>query len=159
MAALSPYSKSTNSHLEDHCCETSEANIHASSKDDCCETSEAKIHASGSGRDLLTGLKGSDVFSYDNLNDSHPSISRRDRIKNFNSSEDFIDLRAMDADHSRDGVQSFTWIGDRSFAPSSPGQLRYHHGVVSADLNGDSRADFAISLVQSPLLSSNNFLL
>ena len=176
LTALAPYSKSTTSGHVDHCCETSQAHIHTSvsGEDLCCETSDAKIHTSSSctdllshtkihtsdsGRDLLTGLKGSDAFTYDNMNDSPSSISRRDRIKNFNSSEDLIDLRALDADVSRDGHQSFTWIGDKSFTQSSPGQLRYHHGVVSADMNGDSRADFAISLIGSPILSSDNFLL
>jgi hypothetical protein len=176
LTALAPYSKSTPSGHVDHCCDTSQAHIHTSvsGDDHCCETSDAKIHTSASGtdllshakihtsysgRDLLTGLEGSDVFSYDNMNDSPSSISQRDIIKNFNSSEDIIDLRALDADISRDGDQSFTWIGDQSFAPSTPGQLRYHHGVVSADMNGDSRADFAIRLIGSPILSSDNFLL
>ena len=70
-----------------------------------------------------------------------------------------INLRSLDADSTREGLQAFTWIGDQSFTPSTPGQLRYRNGVVSADLNGDLRADFALEVLGSPALTAANFLL
>ena len=70
-----------------------------------------------------------------------------------------INLRGLDADSTREGLQAFTWIGDQSFTPSTPGQLRYRNGIITADLNGDSRADFALQLLGSPALTAENFLL
>jgi len=151
---LSNHSANTSSHLEDHCEETS----HQS--EDCChEITNAGVQESTSGRDFLTGLDGKDVFCYDSVFDSRFKRSDRDRIKNFDSSKDMINLRSLDADSTREGLQAFTWIGDQSFTPSTPGQLRYRNGVISADLNGDLRADFALEVLGSPALTAANFLL
>jgi len=108
---------------------------------------------------LLTGFDGQDVFRYDSSTDSRFQLAGRDRILNFSSSEDLIDLSAMDANLNQEGLQSFSWIGDAAFSPSSPGQLRYQGGIVSADLNGDGRADLTVGLVGAPVLSASNFVL
>ena len=125
----------------------------------CCEPSAAHSQNSIARADWLTGLDGQDVFRYDSLTDSRFQLAGRDRIKNFNSTEDLIDLSAMDANLNQEGLQSFSWIGDAAFSLSSPGQLRYQGGVVSADLNGDGLADLRIGLVGAPVLSASHFVL
>ncbi len=164
LAAIAPYAGSISPHSQDHCCDPSVTPVDSTCphpEDHCCETHDAKTQHSASGGDWLTGHDGKDVFCYDSLNDSRYKISLRDRISNFNSSEDLIDLHTLDANSRRPGLQGFTWLGDTSSGHSSlvlPGQLRYHDGVLSADLNGDSQPDFAISLIGSPVLTAKNFI-
>jgi hypothetical protein len=125
----------------------------------CCEPSASNRQNLTARADLLTGFDGQDVFRYDSSTDSRFQLAGRDRILNFSSSEDLIDLSAMDANLNQEGLQSFSWIGDAAFSPSSPGQLRYQGGIVSADLNGDGRADLTVGLVGAPVLSASNFVL
>ena len=165
MADIAPYAKSTSPHLSDHSADTSShledhcENTSHQSEDCCHEITDANVQESASGADFLTGLDGKDVFCYDSISDTRFKRSDRDRIKNFDGSEDVINLRGLDADSTREGLQAFTWIGDQSFTPSTPGQLRYRNGIITADLNGDSRADFALQLLGSPALTAENFLL
>ena len=46
---------------------------------------------------------------------------------------------------SLSGDQAFTFIGNNKFSGKS-GELRFASGVLSADVNGDKTADFAIAL-------------
>ena len=175
--AIAPYAGSNTPHSEGHCSgspvgsNTPHSEEHCggllATHDDvtclhpdehCCETHDANIQYSGSGRDWLTGLEGKDIFYYSSWDDSRYDKSRRDTINDFDSNEDLVDLHSIDANSRRPGLQGFTWIGDTSFVGSAPGQLRYHDGLLSADLNGDRRLDFAIDFAGSPILTVDNFI-
>lgn len=112
----------------------------------------------GFGRDILTGGSGEDMFRFDSIDDSPPASSQRDVIEDFGNGADLIDLRRIDADETQPGNQAFDFIGSAPFSDVA-GQLRYVPGMVSGDTDGDGRADFAIKLDGSPILSASDFLL
>ncbi len=89
-----------------------------------------------SGRDQLTGGEGRDTFVFVSAYDSRASGS--DRITDFVSGVDRIDLGAVDANTSLAGDQAFAWGG------TGQGHLALSNGVLAADLNGDGRVDFAL---------------
>ncbi len=93
----------------------------------------------GDGRDLLTGGTGSDIFVLESASDSLRGAGR-DRINDFQSGVDKIDLSAMGP---------FNFIGTGAFSGSA-GEVRYtSNGIVTfieGDLNGDNIADFQIEL-------------
>jgi hypothetical protein len=82
-------------------------------------------------------------------------------IADFHSGQDRIDLRGIDANATRKGNQAFTWAGaDGPFLhpkesaaflkagfTGQAGQLRYAHGLLMGDTDGDGRADFQIKIV------------
>ena len=109
----------------------------------------------GSAADLLTGGYGSDVFRYASPADSRVS-SGVDLITDFRSSEnDKIDLRLIDG-----GSGSF--IGSSAFnGIAGEVNSRVHGGntFVSADLNGDARADFTVELRGVHALHGSDFQL
>jgi serralysin len=98
----------------------------------------------GVGADVLTGGSGSDIFLFGELGFD-------DRITDFVSGTDKIDLTLIDANANVAGNQAFAWIGNAAFSNVS-GQLRYDNGVLSGDVNGDGRADFTINLTGAPLI-------
>lgn len=106
----------------------------------------------GTGFDLLTGGAGADTFIFA-LGESGASGVARDLITDFTPGEDLIDLRAL-------GLRGF--IGDAAFDGAS-GQVRYAitggSGVISIDINGDTRADMVIELQGGPTLIASDFLL
>lgn len=167
MADIAPYAASTSSHHSDHSTDTSphtedhcEETSHQPEDCDCCHgIADANIQESVTGTDWLTGLDGKDVFCYDSLSDSHFKHSDRDKIQNFDASEDVIKLRGLDANSTREGIQGFVWISDQSFTPFTPGQLRNQNGVISADLDSNLRADFSIFLAAAPAFTADNLIL
>jgi hypothetical protein len=70
----------------------------------CCEPSASNRQNLTARADLLTGFDGQDVFRYDSSTDSRFQLAGRDRILNFSSSEDLIDLSAMDANMNQAGL-------------------------------------------------------
>jgi Ca2+-binding RTX toxin-like protein len=112
------------------------------------------------GRDTLTGGGGSDTFQLRSLSDS--TTANPDRILDFTSGTDKIDLAILDADANAAGDQAFTFIGSGAFQGVA-GQLRAYdtglgHWKVEGDVNGDGFADFAIEVVLAtaqPLASSD----
>jgi Ca2+-binding RTX toxin-like protein len=127
--------------------------------DQCCDDGDGVVQDSLKGIDRLTGGKGVDYFRYNLATDSNTKIAHRDTIIDFDPLKDRIDLRDLDADRTRPGIQSFVFSGSESFADSGPGQLFYSKGLLEADLNGDSRPDFALKLAGAPVLTADNFLL
>jgi hypothetical protein len=127
--------------------------------DQCCEDDDGVVQDSLKGIDRLTGGKGVDYFRYNLATDSTTKIARRDIIIDFDPLKDRIDLRDLDADRTRSGIQSFAFSGGDSFKDPGPGQLFYSKGLLEADLNGDSRPDFALKLAGAPVLTADNFLL
>ena len=106
----------------------------------------------GSGADTLTGGKGADTFAYNSINHSTPR--KQDTITDFSQSQqDQIDLHL---------ITGLSLIGDNSF-DGQAGELRSHvsggNTFVSADINGDGKADFQIKLKGVHDLQSGDFIL
>ena len=109
----------------------------------------------GAAADLLTGGSGADIFRYASASDSRVT-SGVDLITDFRSSEnDKIDLRLIDG-----GNGSF--IGSNAFngvAGEVNSRIRGGNTFVSADLNGDARADFTVELRGVHSLRGSDFQL
>lgn len=103
------------------------------------------------GQDTLAGGQGIDTFRYDRASDS--SVALPDLIEDFAGGVDKIDLKAL-------GTLSF--IGAAAFG-NVAGQVRYAFAgggtTISADLNGDGAADFAIQLTGQVALAAADFVL
>jgi Ca2+-binding RTX toxin-like protein len=117
---------------------------------------------SAGGQDSLTGGGGRDTFQLRSLADS--STANPDKIVDFASGTDVIDLHLLDADLNAAGDQSFSFIGDHAFTGNS-GELRvFDTGLgywkVEGDVNGDGLADFALNVgaTKAPLVSSDFIL-
>lgn len=109
----------------------------------------------GHGSDLLEGGAGADVFRVG------PGDGT-DRIVDFQTGVDTIDLAAIDANSSAAGNQSFTFIGSAAFSKVA-GELRVStigaDSWVQGDLNGDGTADFAIVLAGAVTPLASDFIL
>ena len=96
----------------------------------------------GTGDDVLTGGGGADKFVFTDLGGT-------DRITDFLSGTDKIDLGLLDANTMVGGDQAFNFIGDNAFGGIA-GQLRAYTSdggnYLAGDVNGDGVADFTISL-------------
>jgi hypothetical protein len=119
----------------------------------------------GAGRDSLFGGDGHDTFDFNALSDS---FLQRDVIADFQHNVDDIDVRSIDANAKLAGNQAFHFIGSSGFH-NSAGELRFQQvnaagtasdrTVVSADADGDGRADFKIILDGLVNLSAHDFIL
>jgi Ca2+-binding RTX toxin-like protein len=109
--------------------------------------SAANLLVGGAGRDRLAGGAGNDLFVFDDGDFGGATPSTGDRITDFASGQDKIDLSAVDADALVSGDQAFTFIANAAFS-NSAGELRYEqisgNTYVSGDTNGDGLADFMI---------------
>ena len=117
----------------------------------------------GAGADSLYGGSGADRFVFTSISDSTVSSLGRDVIRDFSYGQgDRIDLSIIDANVLAGGNQSFSYIGGSGFHGVA-GELRavYSGGntVVSGDVNGDGRADFAITIAGVSAVSSLNYIL
>jgi Ca2+-binding RTX toxin-like protein len=90
----------------------------------------------GPGRDVMTGGPGADVFVF---RPGDAPETGRDRIADFDPSEDRIALLGFD--------MPLAFIGGAAFTGTA-GELRYLHRQqrLLADLDGDGRADFEIAV-------------
>jgi Ca2+-binding RTX toxin-like protein len=111
----------------------------------------------GRGADVVTGGGGADVFVFGAVKEANAS-SGRDLIRDVETGIDRIDLRGMDADADEFGNQAFVFVGAAKFS-SEAGELRYAKGVVSGDVDGDGRADFAIEIGNDADLRAGDFQL
>jgi Ca2+-binding RTX toxin-like protein len=116
----------------------------------------------GDGHDRLIGGADADRFRFTAPEDSPAPITGRDHIRDFEQGLDRIDLSAIDARPDQAGDQDFTWLGASDFTGSG-GELRFRQffgaTVVSADLDGDARAEFRLELDSLVALTEANFLL
>jgi Ca2+-binding RTX toxin-like protein len=117
----------------------------------------------GLGSDKLYGGAGSDTFVFKSYKDSTVAKSGQDTIYDFSRSEkDKIDLRALDANTKKGGNQAFSFIGRKEFQDKA-GELRIEKAkggtLVSGDVNGDGKADFAILLKGVSTLAKGDFFL
>ncbi|TPE53605.1 M10 family metallopeptidase C-terminal domain-containing protein [Amaricoccus solimangrovi] len=110
----------------------------------------------GRGADVMTGGGGADLFRFAALSDS--PASDPDRITDFRSGHDRIDLRGIDAAHGTPGDQAFDFLGAREFSGAA-GELRWTGAALEADVNGDGRADFALRLGASHMPGADDLLL
>jgi hypothetical protein len=89
--------------------------------------------------------------------------SGRDRITDFaHQHGDRIDLSGIDASTKSSGNQAFSYLGALPF-DGKAGQLRIrvagNDTVVEGDVNGDTKADFAITLTGLKALVAGDFVL
>jgi len=115
----------------------------------------------GTGADTSTGGAGTDTFRLSTQYESGLGASA-DRITDFASGTDVIDLGFVDADTTAGGNQAFTFVGNAAFS-STAGELRYYDDGtdtwVQGDTNGDGMADFEIALTGVLTLVATDFIL
>jgi Ca2+-binding RTX toxin-like protein len=115
----------------------------------------ADLFQGGEGIDVLTGGGGADVFRYAGPYDATSQLP--DRILDFASGVDKIDLTRIDADLFTAGDQAFHWIGSAAFGgdgAASAGELRAYDfngsWFVEGDMDGNGSADLVIQLTTPP---------
>lgn len=101
------------------------------------------------GKDTLIGGTGADVFQFH-------IVEKGDLITDFASGTDRIDLTHLGTTLDGTGAD-LTWIGSAGFSGAA-GQLRFAGGHLMADLNGDSVADFDVTVTGTVLQSDVLFL-
>ncbi len=113
------------------------------------------------GTDTMEGGDGADSFRLSTQYESGLGASA-DRITDFETGTDLIDLGFVDADTTTGGNQAFTFVGNAAFS-SVAGELRYFDDGtdtwVQADTNGDGMADFEIALTGVLTLTATDFVL
>ena len=92
----------------------------------------------GAGQDKLKGGAGADVFSFKSASDS--ARGQGDKVLDFKSGLDTIDLTAIDADTMMAGDQAFVW----GRADADATSLWARNGWLYGDTNHDGIADLAI---------------
>jgi ELWxxDGT repeat protein len=112
----------------------------------------------GAGRDILTGGTGADTFRFTSTSHSAPGAG--DRITDFVSGTDRIDLSAIDANTLLSGNQAFTFVGTAAFSGTA-GELRYDvvggRMHVYGDTNGDKIVDMHIA-VDGTIIAPGDFI-
>jgi Ca2+-binding RTX toxin-like protein len=97
----------------------------------------------------MTGGAGIDTFVFHDGDFGGATTSTADRIIDFTTGEDKIDLNTVDANTLVAGDQSFAFVGTNAFSHTA-GELRYEqisgNTYVEGDMNGDGIADFMIKL-------------
>jgi Ca2+-binding RTX toxin-like protein len=114
----------------------------------------------GAGADTMSGGAGADRFVFELAANIGKSAATRDRIVDFTSGLDTLDLSDVDANTNEGGNNSFVFIGGNAFS-NVAGQLRYvaASGLLSGDTNGDGQADFNLELVNRPSLQALDLIL
>lgn len=113
----------------------------------------------GAGGDFLYGGIGADRFVYQLLSDS--SGTGVDRVLDFNSAQDLIDLSGIDANVLTGGDQAFVFVSSFS---NQAGQARLTYDSVTnrtmldLDVNGDGISDGSI-LIDGNVAGSAGFIL
>ena len=112
----------------------------------------------GGGTDIMRGGTERDVFVFNGVADSRAGAAR-DRILDFVSGLDDIDLRLLDANSSLAGDQAFAFRGTVAAANSVWYVQQGANALVRADVNGDGLADFELLLNGVSRLTAADFML
>jgi serralysin len=116
----------------------------------------------GIGMDNLTGGAGADTFVFA-FGDSSAASGQHDKIIDFTTGTDVIDLSAIDAISGAGAIDPFNFIATLDFSGSA-GQLNYFHNsslgvtTLQGDINGDKVADFAIDLTGTVTINASDLL-
>lgn len=111
----------------------------------------------GAGRDVMIGGDGDDRFVFADRFD-FASRETPDVIRDFERGADHVVLAALDANTLAGGEQAFEFIGRAGFSGAA-GELRFKHGILSGDVQGDGRADFFIAIEDVERMNSGDFIL
>jgi Ca2+-binding RTX toxin-like protein len=115
----------------------------------------------GAGKDVMAGGAGGDTFVFEAVSDSLWG-GKRDVITDFAAGTDTIDLAAIDANTAAASEQAFTFIGTGAFTRQA-GELQISafgaDTMVSADVDGNGKADFQVLLAGTIALQASDFLL
>lgn len=114
----------------------------------------------GGGRDkMFAGIDNDvDTFVFQSSSNSLKG-SQRDRILQFDSGEDIIDLSAIDADINKDGNQAFSFSGTSAAANGLWLKDTGRHIRIDCDIDGNKTVDFQILVVRVSSLSLEDFIL
>jgi Ca2+-binding RTX toxin-like protein len=121
----------------------------------------------GTGSDLLYGGADSvqDVFIFNTVNDSKTG-STRDKVYDFRTKVDDLDLQGIDANTMLTGNQEFSFSTTTARANSVwykaanlDGNTKTKEIIVYGDVNGDAKADFEIGLMGVTSLIATDFVL
>lgn len=114
----------------------------------------------GYGQDVLYGGADSDVDVFVFSATGHsPTAETRDVVHDFVSRIDILDLSGMDANTAQAGDQAFVFNGQDVGANAVWYRTSGTSVIVSADVNGDSQADFSLRVTGSHNLSPVDFIL
>ncbi|MES2969935.1 MAG: calcium-binding protein, partial [Pseudomonadota bacterium] len=97
----------------------------------------------GAGQDRMTGGAGADVFVF--LLASDTARAKSDKLLDFQTGVDKIDLSAIDADTSATGNQAFVYGSSAAGVAS----LWMSSGYIFGDTNNDGTADLAIYVTRA----------
>ncbi|MEX0311216.1 MAG: hypothetical protein AB3N17_13340, partial [Tateyamaria sp.] len=115
----------------------------------------------GSGQNTMTGGAGMDTFVFTSTSQIGTTFATYDRITDFESGVDVLDLSQIDTD-SAPGDQAFTFNATGFFSGVAD-ELIYGvfggTGVLMGDTNGDGRANFSILFDGAPGLLGSDILL
>jgi len=115
----------------------------------------------GLGRDQLRGDAGADRFVFGSISEVGRTASTSDRVLDFETGLDRLDLSGIDAILGGD-ENAFNFVGSDSFSHTA-GELRaeFEGGWtrVSGDVDGDGVADFVVMLKGDIALTNSDFLL
>ncbi len=110
----------------------------------------------GLGADKLEGGTGADTFKYFDIAESTLAATGRDRILDFSSAEgDRIDLSAIATSEGIDFdvVDRFSKIAGQVLITEANGGY-----LVRADIDGNGKADFAITVLTEGTLTGSDFV-
>ena len=114
----------------------------------------------GIGVDSLTGGSGRDIFCFA-AGETSAASGRHDRITDFVSGVDRMDLSGIDAIVATPGSDVFRFMGTSAF-DGVAGEINYFYSsslgitILQGDTNGDRIADFAIDLWGNITLSATD---
>ncbi|WKA30777.1 M10 family metallopeptidase C-terminal domain-containing protein [Bradyrhizobium roseum] len=116
----------------------------------------------GAGVDNMTGGSSGDTFVF-LLGNSSAASGQRDRITDFVSGTDHIDLSGFDAISSSGSYDQFKFIATAAFHGAA-GELNYFYNsstgvtTLQGDTNGDGVADFGIDLTGNVAISLTDLI-
>ena len=117
------------------------------------------VLAGGSGVDTLTGSTGNDRFDFNALTDSGITSTTRDIIIDFTRGQDLIDLSTLDANAATTTNDAFTTLIGSAESFTAAGQLKLSNGVLYANTDADSTAEFSVQLTGITALALTDFVL